>query len=105
MYKIGVMGEKDSVLGFKALGFSVFPVTSPEEAEKTLKDLAQTGYAVIYITEHVFEKLLNDIEEYKSRQLPAIIPIPGNQDSLGLGMKNIKKSVEKAVGADILSIE
>lgn len=105
MYKIGVIGDKDSVLGFKVLGFSVFPVMSSEEALKNLRVLTEDNFAVIYITEQILENILPSIEEYKSRKFPAIIPIPGNQGSLGLGMKNIKKSVEKAVGADILFME
>ena len=30
-YKIAVLGDKDSVLGFKALGLDVFPAESAEE--------------------------------------------------------------------------
>ncbi|HOJ11566.1 MAG TPA: V-type ATP synthase subunit F [Clostridiales bacterium] len=102
MYKIGVIGDKDSVLGFKILGLSVFPVLSPEEAVKVLHRLAGEDYAVIYITEQVAEKISASIDSYKSSKLPAIIPIPGNQGSLGIGVRGIKKSLEKAVGADIL---
>ena len=51
MYKIGVIGEKDAVLGFISLGFSVFPVENREQAEKILAELAESNYAVIYITE------------------------------------------------------
>ena len=36
MYKIAVMGDRDSVMGFKVLGLDVFPVTDPEEGRKTL---------------------------------------------------------------------
>jgi len=36
MYKVGVVGDKDSILGFKALGMSVFPVTSALEAQETV---------------------------------------------------------------------
>ena len=32
----------------------------------------------------------------------AIIPIPSKTGALGIGMANIKRSVERAVGADIL---
>lgn len=42
------------------------------------------------------------IDEYKDSELPAIILIPGLQGSLGIGMAGVKKSVERAVGADIL---
>lgn len=102
MYKIGVIGDKDSILGFKAIGLSVFPVTQPSEAEKVLRELADEQYAVIYITEQIAKNLTAVIDEFSDRRFPAIIPIPGNQGTLGIGMQGVKKSVERAVGADIL---
>ena len=102
MYKVGVIGDKDSILGFKILGLSVFPVTLPEEAAKTLNHMAKEGYAVVYITEKIAEEIVETIDNYKSSKFPAIIPIPGNQGSSGVGMRSIKKAMEKAVGTDIL---
>ncbi len=105
MHKIGVIGDKDSVLAFKAVGFSVFEAAAPEEAEKVLHTLVKENYAVIYITEQIAAKILPVLNMYKSGKIPAIIPIPGNQGSLGIGMSIIEKSVEKAVGANILFTE
>lgn len=102
MHKVGVIGERDSVLGFKAVGFDVYPVISREEASERLRELAENGYAVIYITEQFAAMIPEDIERYRFSRFPAIIPIPGSQGSLGIGMSSVKKSVEKAVGADIL---
>ncbi|MDI9514548.1 MAG: V-type ATP synthase subunit F [Clostridiaceae bacterium] len=102
MRKVGVIGERDSVLGFKAVGFDVYPVISREEASERLTHLADSGYAVIYITEQFASMITEDIERYRFSRFPAIVPIPGNQGSLGIGMSSVKKSVEKAVGADIL---
>lgn len=102
MYKIGIIGDKDSVLGFKALGLSVFPVTQPSEAEKILHQMAKERFAVIYVTEQVAKDIVESIDHYKDSRFPAIIPIPGNQGVLGMGMQGVKKSVERAVGADIL---
>ena len=102
MYKIGVIGDKDSILGFKALGLSVFPATAPEEAARILQKLAEEDYAVIYITEQIAGHIVSTIDQYNERRFPAIIPIPGNQGVLGIGMSGVKKSVERAVGADIL---
>ena len=45
---------------------------------------------------------MDEVEEYNDQRLPAIIPIPGKEGSLGIGMTSVKKSVERAVGADIL---
>ena len=102
MYKIGVIGDRDSVLGFKAVGISVFPVISSDEAIKLLHELEKNDYAVIYITEQIASKMMDEIDSYKDKKLPAIILIPGNQGSLGIGIQGVKKSVERAVGADIL---
>ena len=102
MYKIAVMGDVDSVLGFKALGLDVYPVAGPEEGHETLHRLARENYAIIYMTEQLAAKLTTDIARYKDALTPAIIVIPGKEGPLGIGMANIKTAVERAVGADIL---
>ena len=102
MYKIGIIGDKDSILGFKALGMDVFPVIGAAEAEKTLDRLANNQYAVIYITESIASEIAGAIEKYSSSKIPAVILVPGNQGTTGLGMQRVKKTVERAVGADIL---
>ena len=102
MYKIGVIGDKESVLGFQAVGLDVFPAGDAEEAKKTLKRLAKEDFAIIYSTEQFYQYMMKDVEEYTDSRLPAVIPIPGKDGSLGIGMTSVKKSVERAVGADIL---
>ena len=101
-YRIAVLGDKDSVLGFKALGLSTYAVDSAEEARTTLHRIAKEDFAVIYVTETLAVELEHDINRYKDNLTPAIILIPGKEGSLGIGMSNIKKAVERAVGADIL---
>ena len=102
MYKIGVIGDRESILGFKAVGLDVFPVDDPDEARKILKRIAKEDFAIIYITEQVYQFMMDEVDEYTDSRLPAIIPIPGKDGTLGLGMTSVKKSVERAVGADIL---
>ena len=102
MYKIAVMGDVASVLGFKALGLDVYPVAGPEEGHETLHRLARENYAIIYMTEQLAAKLTTDIARYKDALTPAIILIPGKEGPLGIGMANIKTAGERAVGADIL---
>ncbi len=102
MYKIAVIGDYDSIYGFAALGLETFPVTAREEAQETLHDLANNNYGVIYITEAWAEQLKNDIAKYQDRIVPAIIQIPGVSGNTGAGIEGVKKSVEMAVGSDIL---
>ena len=102
MYKIAVLGDKDSVLGFKALGLEAVPVGSVDEAKAALHRMAKEDYAVIYITETFAANMTADIQHYKDELKPAVILIPGREGSLGIGKTNLQKAIERAVGADIL---
>lgn len=102
MSKIAVLGDRDSVLGFRALGLSVFPVSNPEEAGTQLAHLAKTDYAIIYITEQLAAQLSAEIARYDDQTSPAVIPIPGKAGSLGLGSGALQRAMERAVGANIL---
>lgn len=102
MYKIAVIGDKSSVMGFKALGLDTFPVEAMEEAKTTLHRLAKEDYAVVYLTETYGAGMTAELTHYKDELKPAIILIPGREGSLGIGKENIQKAIERAVGADIL---
>ena len=102
MYKIAVMGGYDSIYGFATLGFDTIPVTDPDSAENKLQQLAEGGYGIIYITESLAAEIFKTIEKYKEKMFPAIIQIPGVSGNTGAGVSNVKKSVEQAVGSDIL---
>lgn len=102
MYKIAVLGDYASIYGFATLGLDIYPVSSSQEGEKTLRKLAEGEYAVIYITEALAAEIEKEIERYKERLLPAIILIPGVYGNTGAGVRGVSKCVEQAVGSDIL---
>ena len=65
MYKIAVIGDRDSVLGYMALGFAARPVSDPGEAASALHALARTGdIGVIFITEDIACQIEEDIAKY-----------------------------------------
>jgi len=99
---IAVVGDKDSVLAFKAIGIDVYPVADDEQkAREVVHSLART-YSIIYVTEKVASQIQPLIKRYLARPYPVIVPIPSAQGSTGFGMEGIKMNVEKAIGADIL---
>jgi V/A-type H+-transporting ATPase subunit F len=103
MYKIAIIGDRDSVLGFMALGFATFEAQSAEEAGKLLHKVARDeSYAVILIVENYAEQLVEEMAKYKDMPLPAVVSIPGRAGSNGFGMNSIRSAVERAVGADII---
>ena len=54
------------------------------------------------VAESVAAQLGEEIEKYREQTFPAIIQIPGVSGNTGAGVENVKKTVEQAVGSDIL---
>ena len=102
MAKIGVIGDRDSVLLFKAVGLDVFFEDEGDSANRTLHRLAREGYVTVFVTEKLFAACAETIEEFNGQAYPAIIPIPDQAGSRGVGEKMLRQNVEKAVGMDIL---
>ena len=102
MYKIAVVGDYDSIYGFATLGLDTFPVADRKEAEEKIEALASQEYGIIYITEAWADQLKHEIARYQEEIIPAIIQIPGIAGNTGAGVAGVKKSVEVAVGSDIL---
>ena len=102
MFKIAVVGDKDSVLAFKALGVDVFTVFDADEARKNVDTIARNNYGIIFITEQIASLIPDTIARYDKEIIPAVILIPSNQGTLNIGMSRINKNVEKAVGSNIL---
>ena len=97
------MGDKDSIYGFAALGLEIYPIEEPGKAVEILRKMVNKDYAVIYITEALAAKIPEEIDKYQDRTTPAIIFIPGIIGNTGMGLYNVKRAVEKAVGSDILN--
>ena len=104
MSKIAVIGDKESVYGFAALGLDTYFISYREDNVALFKKLCQSqSYSIIYITEAAAAMLDKEIEKYKAQPSPAIILIPGVSGNTGEGLSAVRKSVEKAVGSDIFN--
>ncbi|MDR2202524.1 MAG: V-type ATP synthase subunit F [Clostridiales bacterium] len=100
--KIAVVGDKDGILAFKAVGAEVFEAYNNFEANDVLRDLAKKDYAVIFITERLAALIPDTLNKLKARAYPTVIPIPSQGGSTGFAMAGLKRDAEKAIGADIL---
>ena len=103
MYGISVIGRKEDIMGFSALGFEVFPASGADEASELLEKLARSSkYAVIFLCEDFAEPLSGVISKYKDDLIPAILPFPTPGADRGYGMKAVTDSVIRAIGSDII---
>ena len=99
--RIAVVGDWNSILGFRALGLETFPVKDAQAAKDTVRELAKENCAVIYLTEQLAKDMPDTLQRYKDAQRPAIILIPGREGSLGIGKSNIESAIKRAIGTEI----
>ncbi len=100
--RIAVIGDKDSVLAFKAVGVEVFDASTAEQAQTLLKRLIAERYAVVFLAESLAEQIPETLAKAKLQTYPAVVPIPTGGKPSGFGMQGIKSDVEKAIGVDII---
>ncbi len=101
MYKMAVIGDRESILGFKALGLETVVPDSISSARSSLAGMARDDYAIVFITEALAMELSDELQKYSSSATPAVILIPGKEGSMGIARAALKEYVERAVGADI----
>ena len=102
MSEIAMIGDKDSILGFKALGVVVFPVISSEESAEALRKVIEQEYKVAFITEQMAPSPEEIADMIGDRTFPVVTMIPSNRGSTGLARSSLKALVRRAAGADIL---
>jgi len=102
-YKVAVLGDKDSVTAFKALGLTTVVCDTPHEAAIAIRHIVggDVKYAVIYITEQLASQIPDVVAQYKEAPTPALIMIPSKSGSLGLGLRALSDAAERATGTKL----
>lgn len=97
--KIAIIGFNDLVEIFKIFGVDTFSVENDAQALEVFNNLSEKDYKLIIILESVSRKILD--QKTKKR----ILVLPDTFSNFNLGMEIIRKSIEKALGVDILEGE
>ncbi len=102
MYKAGIIGDRLSVMGFRALGLIACEAETADDAAATLRELIKKDCCVVFVTEKAASLIPAQIAKYKDDPSLAIIPIPSREGTDGVAMKELHAAVERAVGVDLL---
>lgn len=111
-FKLGIIGNRNSIALYKSLGVITNAVNNKKEAQEKLEDMVGqfqdkentiAQYAVIFMEETYYKQMPDDlINKLSKKALPALIPVPSPaSDDPRFGLKRISKIVERAVGTDI----
>ncbi|HER24902.1 MAG TPA: V-type ATP synthase subunit F [Candidatus Atribacteria bacterium] len=102
MYKIALIGNRDTIIGFKLLGVSLFPTVKKDETMEILDKLVNEEYAAIFVTEDIACQIFEEIKNLQKTSFASITIIPNKLETKCLGLKTLRKNIEKAIGTDIL---
>lgn len=101
MSKIAMVGDSTSLLGFKPIGVDAFKLNDPNDIDELWPAVLAGDYAVIIMTEPIFEAAAHLLKEIETRPTPAVLAVPSTAGSTGAGRRYINKLMERAVGASI----
>ena len=110
-YKIAIVGPKDTVSGFRALGVEAFDASTAAEAleqlqvikKQTVDPDSSEKFAVVCVIESLVASV--DQTEYAkvvAGPLPAVVLLPGPEGSQGFALDRLRKLAEQAVGSAII---
>ncbi len=102
--KIGILGEKKSVLAFRALGVDTFGIDTKEDLIKAKERIKSEDFAVLFITEDVAGAFEKEAEEIYQKTLPAVLVIPGVKGKGEKGRQGLKKILERALGSEMVQL-
>lgn len=100
--KIAVVGERESILAFQALGLQTAECETVEEAVERLNEFASGDVGVIFLTESIAEKMGDHLVEWRLRYLPIVVIIPSAKSEPYLGRRELRTAIRKATGIDLI---
>ncbi len=100
--KMAIIGPREVVEGFRALGFLTFPCKTCKEASEILV-FAQEECSIIFIFEDMARDLEWEIKEISKDPRINIVMIPPVTGSIGLAAEKISSAVRSATGSEALT--
>ena len=96
-----VIGDEETVLGFRLAGIEGRAARGPYEAREALKVATATeGVNIIVITERLAAEVKADLKQYYPLNFPLIIQIPDRTGPMD-ERKSIRDIIKSAVGVKI----
>jgi V/A-type H+-transporting ATPase subunit F len=98
MSRVAIVGDAVSVAGFRPLGFATFPVERPADARDHWSHLAGGEYAIVFVTEPVYDAIADLVAETADAPVPAVTVVPGAGSAGGVGGAKLERAIERALG-------
>ena len=102
MSRAAIIGDRDLVSVFSALGFETLFVSDKQQVEQALRKAVDQKLSPVYILERWAEQVLKIIEELREKEAAVIVYIPDHKGTIGLGWQRVRESSIRAIGTDTI---
>ncbi len=97
--KVAILGDRTSIAGFKAVGLDPYTVESPREGPEAWSSMPLADYAVVVVTEPVFQELRERIAGFPAHEgLPIVLGIPAVTGGTGMSRQGLREMMIRALG-------
>ena len=101
---IGVVGYREAVIPYIAIGAKAVITESIEEVKKTIELFAREGCPVILVPDDILKIIPEIYDKYSTMNTPVITSIPGKDGTSGFTEEKINALIKKAIGIDLEAI-
>ena len=98
--RIAVIGERDTILPFRALGLEIVPMNPDEKVNELVEKLLKEKVRIIFFTPDLFPHLQPIMERTRKSPVPCFIALPTAK--VEITIERLRRLVAKAIGADLL---
>ncbi|MEO0091485.1 MAG: V-type ATP synthase subunit F [candidate division WOR-3 bacterium] len=95
---IAIIGDKDTILPYQALGFKIYPCDL--KAARITAEKALVENKVIFFTPEIFPAIKELINQFGRSPLPCFVSLPVLEEKVS--EERIREIVKKATGTDLL---
>ncbi len=100
--KVAVIGEKDLVFAFRALGIKTYFPRNLEKAREILKGLEQENIVLCFLHQSLLEPLQEEREALGKKLIPVVVGFSDYRKIADHLESTIKEMAVKATGSDAL---
>ena len=96
-----VIGDEDTVLGFRCAGVPGTVAATAEEVRSALRALRKGGAGVVLITESAADLAREEVDDIRfNAELPMVVQIPGPQGPIP-GRRDLAAIIREAIGIKV----
>ena len=103
MSKIFVLGDKETIFPFEAVGAALFPVLTVEDFRAAWNEIkAQKAPALIFLTPTAHALGQREVQAARAEGKNTIVVLPFAKGETEPGLEEMRHELARAIGADLI---